>query len=82
MDEMFVEDTWEEPTSTDKHKEEGHNSRLLVKTNKMKIQDELDKYPYPLKESKPRQSVQHRLVRRMNGIRLQSFPSGWIFKPY
>ena len=53
MDEMLVEDAWEQPISTDKHKEEGHCRTLLDKTDRMKIQYKLDNYPHPLKKSTP-----------------------------
>ena len=53
MDKMFVKNTVEQLISTDKHKEKCHKSRLLDKTARVKIQDDLDKYPHPLKESNP-----------------------------
>ena len=36
-----------------KNIEKGHTSRLLDKTDQIKIHEELDKYPHPLKESNP-----------------------------
>ncbi len=51
MDGMFVSEDEEFDTTTDRHKEEGKQRRILDRTDRIKIEQELNKHPNPLRQS-------------------------------